>query len=204
VIVLGNRVEYVTLMPDGVSAGRCVRRGAKSKSLNFVDDRQAPEQPSAPMMTNDIVSVCANIGAPEFAVPRVDDAETFIRSQCNVIELVGGDVCMRIMYSDLFMHSTEHDWIEARALASVCCAAPEAFLRYAEAEAEALIREHLYVVTVLIDQLADRGILTGEELEQIIRDAVPGEMQAREHGRRREMQMRVESAEKFKETVEGP
>lgn len=34
VIALGNRVEYVTLMPDGVSAGRCVRRGAKSKSLN--------------------------------------------------------------------------------------------------------------------------------------------------------------------------
>jgi len=128
VIAQGNHVEFVTLVPDDVSAGRCVRRGAKSRSLNFVDDRQAStEQPSDPLMTKDIVTACANIGAPEFGIPRIDDAEAFIRSQTNIVELVAGDVCMRVMYPDLSLHSTEHDWVQARALASVCCAAPEAF-----------------------------------------------------------------------------
>lgn len=74
-------------------------------------------------------------------------------------------------------------------------------MRFAEAEAEALIREHMHVVNVLIDALAERGTLTGDELLQIINNAVSGELLAREHERRREMQARVESAEKFKEAA---
>lgn len=201
VLAQGNRLEYVTLMPRGAFAGHCMRRGAKS--LNFVDDRQPlSEHPAPAAMTEDIADLSSKIGAPEFGVPRIHDAEAFIRMQSSAVELVAGDVCMRIMYPDLQMRDAEHDWIEARAFASVVCVAPDAFLRFAAAEAEMLLREHLHVVTVLIDQLSERGTLTGDEVEQIIHDAIPGEMLAREHERRREMQARAKSAEKFKEMLE--
>jgi len=79
------------------------------------------------------------------------------------LELVAGNACERIMFPDLPVLGAEHDAMEARALASVVCAAPavDALLRYAEAEA--LIRSHLGVVTALINALVEHGTLTGEQ-----------------------------------------
>jgi hypothetical protein len=59
--------------------------------------------------------------------------------------------------STLGSQPAEHDMIEARALAATISAAPDALLRFCEAEAEMLIRAHLGVVTALIDALVEKG-----------------------------------------------
>jgi hypothetical protein len=98
--------------------------------------------------------------------------------QTLCIELVAGSVCERVLFPDLPPLSAEHDAIEARSIASVICAAPgavDAFLRYCEAEAEALIRAHLGVVTALSDALFEEGFLDGERVDLIISSAVAAE-----------------------------
>jgi hypothetical protein len=162
----GSFVEFVTAVPHGDFAGRCVRRGAPSSSLNLVDERKP-----APT-TEQIVDICEAIGPLEIGTPRVKCAEEITRAQTMIIELVAGNVCERVFFPDHEPLPAEHDLAEARALASVTCASPSALLRFAELEAETLIRAHLSVVTALIDDLIERGTLTGDEVDWIISAAV--------------------------------
>jgi hypothetical protein len=203
----GSVVEFVTIIPDDKFAGQCVRRGAPSSSLNLLDESKlaaAPTVPTTAPTTADIIAICANIGAPEVGTPRVDLAEEITRMQTHVIELVAGSVCERVMFPDLPPLPAEHDRLEARALASVICASPsavDALLAYAEAEAEALIRAHLGVVSALVEALVEKGTLIGGEIDKIISDAVAAEVLATEHARRREQQQRAENSVKFVELI---
>jgi hypothetical protein len=123
----------------------------------------------------------------------------------NIVELVSGRVCERVFFPDHEPLPAEHDLAEARALASVICAsgAVGALLAFAEAEAEALIRAHLPVVTALVDALDEKGTLTGDEVDRIISDGIAGEMLEVEREHRRHDRARVESAAKFKELTNG-
>ncbi|WP_407168701.1 hypothetical protein [Bradyrhizobium sp. ORS 111] len=76
-------------------------------------------------------------------------------------------------------------------------------MRYVEAEAEALIRSHLGVVTALTDALVEHGTLTSEQVDQVIDAAIAGEMLDAERGRRREIHQRAERAAKFKAMIGG-
>jgi hypothetical protein len=197
----GSVVEFVTAVPHDNFAGRCVRRGAPSASLNLVDDRKpAPPAPT----TAQIVTICATIGAPEIGTPRVEDAEEMARAMVNIVELVAARVCERVFFSDLEPLPAAHDLVEARALASVIASpgAVEALLAYCEAEAEALIRAHLGVVKALVDALVELGTLIGEQVDEIIGCAIAAETLVAERARRRDEQQRVESAAKFRsETI---
>ena len=191
---LGTNVDFVTIVPSGGYAGRCVRHGPPSSSLNLV----APMTPAP--TTAQLVDICASIGAPQIGSRRVEIAEEMARAMIMITELVSGSVCERIMYPDLPALGAEHDMIEARALASVVCSSPGAIgamLAYAEAEAEALIRAHLPVVTALIDQLVEHGTLSGEQVDEIISGALARFALAKEQARRRDFAQRVKSAAIF-------
>jgi hypothetical protein len=196
---VGSAVDFVTIVPNGMFAGRCVRRGASSSSsLNFVDDRQ-PAPP--PATTEELVSICEEIGPPKIGTRRIKFAKEIARAQIMCLELVAGTVCERVMFPNCPVLSAEHDAIEARALASVVCAAPaavDAFVGYAEAEAEALIRAHLGVVTALVDALVEKGTLYSEQIDRIINDAVAAEIVASELLERQRWSQRIECAAKFK------
>jgi hypothetical protein len=94
---VGSFVDFVTIVPDGMFAGRCVRRGAPSPSLGFVDENAAVEaepitEQTGPT-TDDIVSVCAKIGPPRLGKPRITLAQEMTRAIVMVTELVAGRVC---------------------------------------------------------------------------------------------------------------
>jgi hypothetical protein len=94
----------------------------------------------------------------------------------------------------------EHDRVEARAIAAIACASPrsvDAMLAYAEAEAENLIRESLYVVVALVDALVDSadGRLTGVQVDAVI----AGRAVEVERVRRNDWQQRERSAARFLE-----
>jgi hypothetical protein len=198
----GSLIELVTIVPDDVFAGRCVRRGAPSTSLNLLNDQKVEAATTIKMATTtDLIEVCERIGAPELGTPRVGLAEEITRAQTHVIELLGGSVGERVMFPDLPPLPAEHDRIEARALAYVVCASPaavDALLAYCEAEAEALIRANIGIVSALTDALLEKGTLVGEEVDQIISATVAAEMLAAEQARRRQWQQRARNAAQFK------
>jgi hypothetical protein len=74
-------------------------------------------------------------------------------------------------------------------------------LAYAEAEAAALLSAHLGVVTALVDAIIERGVLTGDEVDQVIMRAMAAETLAVERQRRRDWQEREASAASFIATV---
>jgi hypothetical protein len=124
---------------------------------------------------------------PEIGTARVEAAEFFVRAQSNVIELVAGRVCEQILYPDLPDLGAAHDQVEAKAFAAVAVAQPgaiEALLAYAEAEARALLLANLPIVRALCDALVERGTLTGDEVDQIIRREIAEKALADERTRR--------------------
>jgi hypothetical protein len=195
---LGSFIELVTIVPHGEYAGRCVRRGAPSRSLNLFDEQNCKEQ-VAPT-TAEIVAVCAEIGAPQVGTPRVDLAEEITRSQTAMIESLAGSVGERIMFPDLPPLPAEHDRAEARALAGVVCAMPSAvdpLLAYCEAEAEAVIQANRDVVEALTDALVAEGTLSGDQVDGIIAACVARRSLAAEYNRRRRWRSVIENAHRF-------
>jgi hypothetical protein len=199
---LGSFIELVTIVPNGEFAGRCVRRGAPSTSLNLLDQEKCKEPMRAAPTTADIVIVCAHIGSPEIGSRRVDLCEEIVRAQVFMIELLAGSLGERVIFPDLPPLLAEHDRCEAKALASVVCASPaaiDALLAYAEAEAEALIRANLSAVSALTDALVEKGTLFSEEVDQIIATAADAELLAAEQARRLAWLTRSENAAKFRQ-----
>jgi hypothetical protein len=199
---LGTSVDFVTIVPSGGYAGRCVRRGAPSSQLNLVDERKlAPTPaPTTEPTTQQVINICTAIGAPEIGMARVECAEEIMRAQIVVTELVAGRVAEKVFFPDHEPLPAEHDLLEARAFASVCAspgAAVDALLRYAEAEAETLIRAHLPVVAALIDQLVEHGTLSGEQVDEIISGAIAAEIFSAEHQRRRKWDEALKGAANF-------
>jgi hypothetical protein len=188
------KVHYVTIIPSGEFAGRCVRSGPPS-SFNLLDDMPAPT-------TDEIVDICTRLEklTPEIGARRVEDAEGHIRCQVNCIELLGGSAAERILHPDLPVLPAEHDLVEARAFAAVACATPravDALLEYASVEAEALIRENLDIVRALVDAILERGNLTGDEVDTTIAAGMAKRLADAEMCRHRDWQQRTESARAF-------
>jgi hypothetical protein len=197
---LGSVIELVTIVPDDVFAGRCVRRGPPSTSLNLLNELKVREPTPAAPTTADLVATCAHIGAPEIGTPRVDLAEEITRAQTHIIELLAGSVAENAMFPDLPPLPAEHDRIEARALASVVCASPaaiDALLAYCEAEAKALICANRDVVETLTDALVEKGTLIGEEVDAVIAACVARRALIAEQERRKRWKNIVASASSF-------
>lgn len=201
---LGNFVDLLSLVPNGVFVGYCMRRGAP---LGFVDESAAVEP--APECANDltvtsIVDLCEKIGPPVIGEPRVENAAGITRAMINIVELVAGRVGEKIFFPDNEPIPAALDFVEARAFASIMCSSPAsvaALLRWAEAEAEALIRQHMTAVSMLADELVERGELLTEQIDQIIGAAVDVDKLKIEHARRKEMKARTDRAGKFKELI---
>jgi hypothetical protein len=106
---------------------------------------------------------------------RVEAAECFQRATVLCIELVGGTVAEQILHPQDEPLPTYHDQIEAAAFAAIAVSSPRAipaFLEYAKREAAALINDHADVAMAIADGLAEPGILTGDQVDEIIVDAL--------------------------------
>jgi hypothetical protein len=187
-------VACAWLIPTNGFAGHCLRSGAPS-SLNLVDETPAST-------TDEIVDICARLEAltPQIGSSRVADAEAYIRAQVNAIELVAGRVAEQILFPDHPPLNAEHDHVEARAFARVAVATSAAvadLIRYAEAEAAAIIRENLDIARALIDAVMVRGVLDDAEVDMIIVLAVSARAVEAERQRRRDWRERAESARAF-------
>jgi hypothetical protein len=141
--------------------------------------------------TGTILDGCARIEkmTPGLGSSRIESAELFVKAQTMAIELVAGSAAERILFPDLPPLRSEHDKIEARAVARITCASPrsvDAMLAWAECEAENLIRENLDAVRALVDALVDSkdGKLTGIEVDAVIESALARETLKVEHQRR--------------------
>jgi hypothetical protein len=164
-------------------------RGRLCGSVSSNRCRDDENRPAA--TTEEIINICAQIGAPEIGMPRVQWAEEIIRAQTLCMELLGGTVCERVIFPHLTPLAALHDQLEARALASVACASRDsidAMLTYAEPGAEWIIRGQLGVVSALIDALVDKGTLMADEVDLIIRDTIARKLMAAEHDRRKQWQ----------------
>ena len=110
-----------------------------------------------------------------------------IRAQVLVIELLGGEVAELILHPDHPSLGAKHDQVEANAFAKVAVAASPAvaaLIKYCEAEAAALIRANIDIVRALVEELIERGILTGDQIDVIIAREVAVKALANERARR--------------------
>lgn len=134
----GLTVINAALMPDGTIQQSQVR--VNITAIGELDGQLLSR------LHSQIVDICEAIGPLEIGTPRVKCAEEIMRAQTLIIELVAGTVCERVFFPDHEPLPAEHDLAEPRALASVKCASPRALLRFAEVEAETLIRALLSIV----------------------------------------------------------
>jgi hypothetical protein len=117
-----------------------------------------------------------------------------------------GRVAETILHPDLPPLNSVHDHVEAAAFARVSAATRSAtseLIKYAEAEAAALIHENIDVARALVDALIAHGSLTGDQVDRVIVDAVGARSQAAERKRRPDWHEREASASKFLSTVES-
>jgi len=188
-------VHLVTIVPGDNFAGRCVRSGPPS-NFDF-DDRIPPES-----QTSEILTVCEQLArmGPTLGSSRVADAEIFVRAQTTMIELVGGQVAESILHPDVPNLGAQHDFVEARALAGVACAASPAvaaLVAYAESEAHALLSDNTDILRDLVEALIERGTLSGDEVDTIIEHRIALRSIAAEHQRRDEWRQKELNAAAF-------
>jgi hypothetical protein len=197
--VLGSHVHLVTIVPGDGFEGRCVR-SALPKQLTF--ERQ----------TTEVLSICERLEGlttPELGGNRVSDAESIVCAQSMVIELVAGEVAEQLLHPDDPSLGAEHDGIEARAIARVICAAGAspavaALVRYAEAEARALLLANRDIVDALVEALIERGALSGDQVDETISQVVAMRLIKIEQQRREDWKQRQQSAENFEQRRTAP
>jgi hypothetical protein len=159
---MGTELHSVSIIPGDGFEGRC-RSKAYQPSLY-----EAPSDE-----TVEIVDLCerAQRLMPELGAGRVEAAECFQRATVLCIELVGGTVAEQILHPLDEPLPTYHDQIEAAAFAAIAVSSPRAipaFLEYAKGEAAALITDHPDVAMAIADGLVEHGILTGDQVDEII------------------------------------
>lgn len=191
---VGSTVLSVTIIPcsDGSNAyqGRTVRSGAKTE-LALADD--------LPSVTSsgDVVSLCERLErlTPEIGSNRVKSGVYYQIAQSNIVELLGASACELALFPDLPPLNAPHDLDEAVAFARVAVVARPAvaaLLEYCRAEATAIITDNLDVARALVEALEEVGVLSGEQVDQIISNAIAyraieAERVRREDWRRREL-----------------
>jgi hypothetical protein len=187
---LGSHVHFVTIIPHGGFAGRCVRSGPPSE-LTLTD---RPEN-----KTDEILSLCERLQrlTPELGSDRVDSSEYYIRAQNNIIEAVAGECAELILHPELPSLGAVHDFVLAAAFGRIAVAAQPAvvaLIEYCSAEATALLRTNLDIVNALVAALVERGTLSGSEVDAIISHEVAMRSIRLEHARREDWQRRIASA----------
>jgi hypothetical protein len=126
-------------------------------------------------------------------------ADVFMHVHTRVVELVAGSVA-----EALFLPGepwpADSDRAQERALASLICSSPEsieAFIDFCMAEAAALLRPREHIARALTAELLVRRTMTGDEVDEVIMQAVTAKAAADEHARRAAWQRAEESAASF-------
>jgi hypothetical protein len=111
-------VHSVSIIPGDNYEGQFIRSGPPSQ-LNLDENPEAK--------TNEIVDYeRLERMAPELGSGGVAGGELYMRAQCLVIELLGGEVAELILHPDQPSLGAKHDQIEANAFAKVALAASPA------------------------------------------------------------------------------
>jgi hypothetical protein len=195
----GNSVISVSVIPDAINEGRCVRAGPASE-LSF------DESPSATHA--EVLSICERLqrleelAAEELGIGTSRGGESITRLQHSIIELVGAEICELLLYPDLAPLGAVHDFVEVAAFARVAVAAQpavKALIEYCKAEARALLTANRDIVEALVAALVEAGTLSGEEVDRIIAHQIALRSIAVEKFRRLDWQQRQQNAAEFLE-----
>jgi hypothetical protein len=190
---MGTELRSVSIIPDANSEGRCLSRAYKCD----LETAEVSED-----QTTEITDLCERVQKlmPPLGTGRIESAEFFQRATVLAIELVAGTVAEQILHPDEEPLPTYHDQLEAAAFAGVAVASPRAvpaFLEYAKGEAAALIKDHPDVAMAIADGLIEHGILTGDQVDEIIVAALARKMMKTEVDRRISWQFVEKSAAIF-------
>jgi hypothetical protein len=188
---MGTELHSVSIIPGDGFEGRCLSKAYQSSLYEAPTDS-----------TVEIVDLCerAQRLMPELGTGRVEAAEFFQRATVLCIELVGGSVAEQILHPQDEPLPTFHDQIEAAAFAAIAVASPRAvpaFLEYAKGEAEALINDHPDVAMAIAEGLIEHGVLTGDQVDEIIVAAMSRETLKAEAERRAKWAGVLTSAAEF-------
>jgi hypothetical protein len=105
-----------------------------------------------------------------------------------------------VLCPDLPPLGTQHDFDEAKAFAKITVFAKPAvaaMLLYAKAEATAIISANLDIAHALVAALETAGQLSGEQVDEIIADAVAARAVEAEKIRRNDWKARQRNSAKF-------
>jgi hypothetical protein len=166
----GNSVLSVSIIPDAVNEGRCVRAGPASE-LAF-------DESASPSQTHDqVLSICERLerleelAAEELGLGTSRGGESIVRLQHSIVELLGGQLAELLLFPDLAPLGAVHDFVEATAFAKVAVAASpsvEALINYCESEARALLTANRDIIEALVEALVEAGTLDGEQVDTVI------------------------------------
>jgi hypothetical protein len=175
---MGTELQSVSIIPGDGYEGRCLSKAYQSSLYETPSDE-----------TVEIVDLCerAQRLMPELGAGRVEAAECFQRATVLCIELVGGTVAEQILHPQDEPLPTYHDQVEAAAFAAIAVSSPRAvpaFLEYAKGEAAALINDHPDVAMAIAGGLVEHGVLTGDQVDEIIVAALARKTLKIEVGRR--------------------
>jgi hypothetical protein len=172
-------VAEVSIVPGPGYQGRCI--GPEYREPLCLEE--------AERQTDTFIALAADVRAtvPEIGSNRSRDAEFLIRASATCAQLLAGSIAESILWPGEPPLPAQHDEDEARALAKLAVASPNAvdtFLEYCRAEARALIEEYRDVASAIADGLFEQGTLTGTQVQKIIAAAMTRRALAAERLRR--------------------
>jgi hypothetical protein len=172
-------VAEVSIVPGPGYQGRCI--GPEYREPLCLEE--------AERQTDTFIALAADVRAtvPEIGSNRIRDAKFLIRASATCAQLLAGTIAESILWPGEPPLPAQHDEDEARALAKLAVASPNAvdtFLEYCRAEARALIEEYRDVASAIADGLFEQGTLTGTQVQKIIAAAMTRRALAAERLRR--------------------
>src|SRR5947209_504089 len=117
----------------------------------------------------------------------------------QVVEYMGGRAAEQLVLRGRPSPALD-DFRQARELAAIICISPKSidrFVRFAEQQAEDLLRPHIDLIFALIPELRDRREMTGTEVDAVIAGILARFALKNEQARRRDWVQRIERAAIF-------
>jgi hypothetical protein len=172
-------VAEVSIVPGLGYQGRCI--GPEYREPLCLEE--------AERQTDTFIALAADVRAtvPVIGSNRIRDAEFLIRASATCAQLLAGSIAESILWPGEPPLPAQHDEDEARALAKLAVASPDAvdtFLEYCRAEARALIEEYRDVGSAIADGLIEHGTLSCRQVLEIIAAAMTRRALAAERVRR--------------------
>jgi hypothetical protein len=173
-------------------AGRCWGPKFEAK---FADEQEASP------------SVCEQIAPlmPQPGESRTDVADVFLHVHNQVVELVAGTEGEKLFCNGGPWFAAD-DERQAFGYASLITSSPEsaaAFIEFARVEAISLLTSSAHIVRALADELRIKRTMDGNEIDEIIAQAVAARGLEIEHQRRDDWKQRKESAAEFLKGLES-